>query len=173
MANDPTISWIAVSRGPPHLPLSRRKMKLKRSGANVPVQPAVKILSNCAIAMVKPNEISISAAQKARLPSIKPIPAPKYKAAPNSVTSQCVYEVAVTWRCEMARVVSVLAWRPTLPEIALVKGKNPINSWYRRRPTSIHKESDPPEIISKTGISRTIVTIRAMSRSGIAADIGW
>ncbi len=36
IAKEPAISWMAVSRGPAHLPASRWKMKWKISGADVP-----------------------------------------------------------------------------------------------------------------------------------------
>jgi hypothetical protein len=88
IANEPTISCIAVSSGPPHFPESRRKMKLKRRGANVPVQPAVTILTNWAIRMVMPKGTSIPLAKNAMLPSKQPMPVPKIHAAPISVKNQ-------------------------------------------------------------------------------------
>jgi hypothetical protein len=62
----------------------------------------------------------------------------------------------------------VLAWRPTFPDIALERGRNPIINWYRRRPTSIHNRSLPPEIIKRTGISTIKVTSNAKYLSGKA-----
>ncbi len=76
MANEPTISWIAVSKGPPHCPESLRNTNVNISGAKVPVKPAVSIEQNCARNIVKPNAISFPLAIYANMPDTVPIPKP-------------------------------------------------------------------------------------------------
>mmetsp|Transcript_12226 Transcript_12226/g.25767 ORF Transcript_12226/g.25767 Transcript_12226/m.25767 type:complete len:102 (+) Transcript_12226:1339-1644(+) len=68
----------------------------------------------------------------------------------------------------MARVVNVLACKPTLPDIALTMGSNAMSDVYFVRPIKPHNRSLPPEIKKRVGISKTRVTTSATMRSGKA-----
>ena len=76
IANDPTTSCTAVSKGPPHFPLSRWNINVNSNGARVPVHPAVKIPMNCATNIEKANATQDFPSTKAMAAIIKPIDIP-------------------------------------------------------------------------------------------------
>ena len=95
----------------------------------MPVIPAVTMEINCATKTVAPKATSMPLKTKATDPRTPPMPTPRQPAAPTSSQNQGINSVEVTCECDIALVVRVLAWSPTLPEIALVSGRKPIKSW--------------------------------------------
>lgn len=65
--------------------------------------------------------------RKARRKTAKPQATDRIIAAPTSVQNHFPSVALVQCFVEMALVVKVLAWRPTLPEIAEVNGKKAIS----------------------------------------------
>mmetsp|Transcript_12226 Transcript_12226/g.25768 ORF Transcript_12226/g.25768 Transcript_12226/m.25768 type:complete len:94 (+) Transcript_12226:1030-1311(+) len=88
IAKEPTTSWTAVSSGPPHLPESLSNIKVNNNGANVPVQPAVKMPTNWAVKMESAKAKLKPPIRKAIDPVTTPMARPRYRAARISLVSQ-------------------------------------------------------------------------------------